>query len=839
MATKMNYIFTADATPFARAAKSVKDSTTNLGVAIAKTKGSYASWFKDNKKMGQSFNNLSKDINRSSQSFSMFSKGLNFAKGIAGAYALGRALETCITASISAIETQNLFNVAMGETVEKGNEFAEALSKAYGLDISNIKNAVGTFSLLAKSMGMSSDQAYTLSTQIYQVGLDLASLINVSPAQAMGDLKSGLLGQTETMYKYGVDLTEAGLKTEAALEGITKSVRNMNQGEKMALRYNSIIRKTALYQGDFAKTINEPANQLKMLSERFVTLTRSIGNIFIPILRLVLPLLNGLIIVLIEVADAVATFFGYDKNKDTPLTGAASTAEELGNELDGDTASAKKLQKTLLGIDEINKMSSPTEGTSGGSSSSILTDIKFLSPYDVIKDLPSKAKEIAESIKNFFNDSFSKINLTNLITAFDNLKASLKPFSENVGSGLKWLWDNVLVPIGTWIANEALPAFLDAVSGSIKFMDGILEGAKPSLQWLWENFLKPLGEWVGKEAVEDLKSIGTHLGTIGEWASENSETIGLIATVVGAFLGTIKLVNVALGIFSTVSAIAAVSGGIFAGVLAAIGGPITLIIAAIVACIAFIVYLVANWDWAVAQAKYSINKMIADWTGLFNNIGAFFKNLWEDITKAFVGAWESMDKTCVKILSGMMNWIYDALDDIKGFFDGLYVSIIEGLANAFNSVSSGFKSFVNIIIGGLNTLIRGVNKIKIDIPDWVPNYGGQSFGINIREIPYLAKGAIVESPTMAMIGEAGSEAVIPLNSGKIEQYFAPVLDNIIDRSGNNYETTFKAMKDALKESESNGNNVFNVYIDDVYQNTVEIQKRKNTKAGKVIIPIGG
>ena len=107
--------------------------------------------------------------------------------------------------------------------------------------------------LLARSMGMSTKQAKTLSTTTAQLSTDLASLTNIPINQVMQDLRSGLIGQTETVYKYGMDLTEASLKTEAFRLGITKSVREMTQGEKMALRYSLMLKQSGLAHGDFAK----------------------------------------------------------------------------------------------------------------------------------------------------------------------------------------------------------------------------------------------------------------------------------------------------------------------------------------------------------------------------------------------------------------------------------------------------------------------------------------------------------------------------------------------------------------------------------------------------------
>ena len=142
-------------------------------------------------------------------------------------------------------------------------------------------------SLLAFN-GLSAENASILAENTNRLALDLGALTNRSFTKVAEDLRSGLIGQSKTMYKYGIDVTEAAIKQEALNQGIKKSVRHMSQAEKMALRYSVMLKQSGLAHGDFANTINRPANQLRILSERFLTLGRSIGNLFIPILNSVL-----------------------------------------------------------------------------------------------------------------------------------------------------------------------------------------------------------------------------------------------------------------------------------------------------------------------------------------------------------------------------------------------------------------------------------------------------------------------------------------------------------------------------------------------------------------------
>jgi hypothetical protein len=231
--------------------------------------------------------------------------------------------------------------------------------------------------------------------------LDLASLYNVDISQALGDLRSGLVGQSETVYKYGIDVTEASLKTEALAQGITKSVRNMSQGEKMALRYAVMIRQTSLAQGDFARTIEQPANQLRILAERVVTLGRAIGTMFIPILAKVLPYLNAFVLALTMIVQRLAQLFGYDGTTAEIFNGAVNTAGGITDELDDATGSAKKLKSTLAGFDEINVLGSKQEAGGAGVSAGGAGDLGFMEglSYDSLFDtISNRTKELADKM---------------------------------------------------------------------------------------------------------------------------------------------------------------------------------------------------------------------------------------------------------------------------------------------------------------------------------------------------------------------------------------------------------------------------------------------------------
>lgn len=377
-----------------------------------------------------SISNINIDANRSRKLFNDNTKEVtNFGKSFktamsVGATAaligmtmkLGSAIGSTIKSSIDSVETQNLFNVSMGETAVETGKVIDKMSELYGLDPMNVRQAVGSFALLSRSMGMTADQGKTLSLSMYQLGTDLSSVMNIPIQQVMQDLKSGLLGQSETVYKYGMDVTEAAIKQEALNQGIAKSVRQMSQGEKMALRYSVMIKTGGIVMGDFAKTIEQPANQIKILQERMVTLSRSIGNIFMPMLEAVLPWLNAFVILLIELANAISAFFGFKATGDentksggNVFTDTENDANAAGGAVGSATKAVQKFKATILGIDELNLMADQTEpsssgGGGGGSAGlggggSFLGDWEPLSYESLMDSIPNKARSIADMIR--------------------------------------------------------------------------------------------------------------------------------------------------------------------------------------------------------------------------------------------------------------------------------------------------------------------------------------------------------------------------------------------------------------------------------------------------------
>lgn len=514
----------------------------NLGKEVGKSTKGFAKAQKEIRKTNEGFRNMTRDANRATG-------GLN-KMGIAiksiGLYSLARGLSSAINSAMDMIETANLFSVALGNLSVETGRVVDEWGKLTGLDVTNMRNAIGTFGALSTSMGMTEKASQQLSTTTYRLGLDLASLFNVNITQALEDMSSGLVGQARVMYKYGIDVTEASLKVEALSRGITKSVRMMSQGEKMALRYAVMLRQSAIVHADFANTIEQPANQLRVLKERMVTLSRTVGTVFIPALAFILPYLNAIVQVLTVLISRLAMLFGYDKSVEdvwnvdkAPFGGVGDDVDDLETGLGGATKKAKELKKQLMGFDEINQLSDPAEdsaGAGGGGGGfgapidlSWLDDLSYDSKFDTIK---MKAQEMAESMLADWDE---------LMVATDKLKDS---FANLWNQGLSLLarasykavigfYENFLKPVTLWVVGNGLPELVDIFNRGllqidyarlIKSMNDLWKALTPfainmgkGLLSFFEKVLVPLGVWTVGVGFPKFLDITTSLVNKIDW----------------------------------------------------------------------------------------------------------------------------------------------------------------------------------------------------------------------------------------------------------------------------------------------------------------------------------
>lgn len=298
---------------------------------------------------------------------------------------IGDAMSALVAKSNKYVEDLNLFTASMGEFADQAKEYAETVAGIVGIDPADWLRNQGIFQTLSTGFGVAADRAYIMSKNITQLGYDISSFFNIDVASAMQKLQSGLSGELEPLRRLGYDLSQARLSAIALSLGIDKAFTSMTQAEKAQLRYYAIMTQVTVAQGDMARTLNAPSNQLRILKAQLEQAGRAIGNIFIPMLNKILPVAIAVMKVIRGIADAIANLFGFELPEidysTLNVSGVTDSANDASAALDGATASAKELKKTILGLDEINPLNGIT-GSSGGSGGGAGTGVGDMSGFD-------------------------------------------------------------------------------------------------------------------------------------------------------------------------------------------------------------------------------------------------------------------------------------------------------------------------------------------------------------------------------------------------------------------------------------------------------------------------
>ena len=343
----------------------------------------------------------SKSTDKASKSFTDLYNAVKTAANVFKTF--GKAIYSAIEKSSDYVENLNLFTVSMGEYASEAKRYAETVGEVMGIDPGEWMRNQGVFMTLATGFGVASDRAALMSKNLTQLGYDLSSFFNISYEDAMQKLQSGLSGELEPLRRIGYDLSQAKLEATALELGIDKTVSSMTQAEKAQLRYYAIMTQVTTSHGDMARTLDAPANQLKVLRAQFNMAAREIGNVFIPVLTAILPYLIAGAKVIRILANSIASLFGFEL-PEVDYSGVTSMGEVAENTSDalGDAAdSAKKLKSYMLGFDELNVIN-PDEGK-GVSIEDTLGQFNFdLPEYDFLSDtVNSKVKKIVEEMKEW------------------------------------------------------------------------------------------------------------------------------------------------------------------------------------------------------------------------------------------------------------------------------------------------------------------------------------------------------------------------------------------------------------------------------------------------------
>lgn len=408
---------------------------------------------------------------------------------IGGAFAVGKLVQfgkECVELGSDLAEVQNVVDVTFTTMSDKVNEFAKNAMTSAGLSETMAKRYVGTFGAMSKSFGFSESQAYDMSTALTQLTGDVASFYNISQDLAYIKLKSVFTGETETLKDLGVVMTQSALDQYALANGYGKTTSAMTEQEKVALRFAFVQEQLSAASGDFIRTSDSWANQVRVMQLQLQSLKATVGQGMINIFTPVLKVINILLGKLATLANAFKSFTelitGKKSSGQTSGSGAglagtdaiADTADQYGQAADNAkkladatndnakaTKKANKVTKNYLSsLDEVHKVTSTgsnssstpsSSGGSGGAGNSGLpssvgnVDYGNLAEGETALDkISDSAKKLADLLKKLwkpFQDAWKKEG-KNTINAAKVALDGLKKLAVSVGKSLVEVWTN-------------------------------------------------------------------------------------------------------------------------------------------------------------------------------------------------------------------------------------------------------------------------------------------------------------------------------------------------------------------------------------------------------------
>ena len=542
---KLNVILDANLKPYKQALKSAETDTSKSVTKIKSTLGSISSFMK---KIGAA---------------------------IGAAFAVKQLIsfgKSCIELASDLSEVQNVVDVTFGSMADEINKFAKNAISQFGLSETAAKRYTSTMGAMLKSMGLTGDQVKNMSMNMAGLAADMASFYNLDNDVAFEKLRAGISGETEPLKQLGINMSVANLEAYALSQGITTSYQEMDQASQAMLRYNYLLTVTKDAQGDFARTSDGWANQVRVLQERWNALRATLGQAFIQVLTPVLQMLNKVISYIMAASDAFSNFIskvtGSGETTKSSFTDAGNAVGGLGDAAlaagddassaaDESTAAAKKAEKeakrTIASFDELHVMNGKDESSDSGAGAlaglqpggyittateaAAATDNK-LNP--VLDKLLKKLKELRGYFERGWNMSFGNVDLGPLQKAAAGVRENLVDIWTDpnvVGAANRWAQRTAqaLGQVAGAAASIGVTIATNLVGGFEKYLSGNKERVK---RWIISMFdiSGDINEIIGNfsTAFADIFSV---------FGGENGQriTAAIIGIFSDAFMGVTEL----------------------------------------------------------------------------------------------------------------------------------------------------------------------------------------------------------------------------------------------------------------------------------------------------------
>lgn len=774
----------------------------------------------------QIFNQLTGASNKAAkQATSIFSGfGKKIAAGLSIA-AVTKFTKDCIEVGSNVTEVQNVVDTAFKDLSWQADQWASNAMTNFGLSELSAKKYMGVFGQMSNAMGITGKAALDMAENVTGLTGDVASFYNLGTDEAYTKLKSIWTGETETLKDLGVVMTQTNLDQYALNNGFGKTTAKMTEQEKVMLRYQYVTSALSNATGDFIKTQDSWANQTRILSLRFEQLKASLGKGFIALFTPILRGFNSLLAGLQKVADGFASFVqmltGADISSSMGSISAdiAGIGDDAGGAADnvsgiGDAAkkTAKDIEKSLAGFDQINKLTEPTDDSSSSGSGTDSTS--GIGSVDFVPDVSGSTANVSSAISDMADkvkkalEPLKAISFDNLVSSLDNLKRAVQPLTEKLFSGLEWAYYNVLVPLASWYIEDLIPTYINTLADAFELLNTVLDVFNPVFESAWDNFFKPIAEWTGGIVVDVINSIGDAFLLVAGYLKEHetdvkdwtdlyitpffktitdfiTELYDLIKSVIGFVIDLLgpsfdEIVAIISGAISAIIKIVTGVLDILKGVIEFLNGIFTGDIDKCMQGIKDIIKGCLEAIWGIIKAIVSLIVNLVKGTvdiviNLLKDIFTAIGNILSSIKSVFDKVLMAIFNAVISVIDGIKDALWNIVDFVGDTFSSAWSNVWNGIINAFDNIFGGIvdiaKGPINLVIGlingmldglesGINWIVRKINTLSFDVPDWVPVIGGDHFGFDLPEvgfgsIPYLAEGGYVKpnTPQLAMIGD--------------------------------------------------------------------------------------
>ena len=595
-----------------------------------------------------------------------------------GIYAVFEGLKKSIDISSDLTEVQNVVDVAFGKYKKSIEDFSKISIKDFGMSELTAKTMAGRFQAMGTAIGFSQKKMSGMSVELTKLAADMASFYNVEQEDVAESLQSIFTGQTKPLRAYGLDLTQVTIEEWAHKQGIDAKMKSMSQAEKTMLRYQYVMANTGAAQGDFARTANTWANQVRVLKQNFEVLGSTVGGVSINALK---PFVQGLNVIMVQINDfakiisnALGKIFGWTYEEGGGATNPAeemsSGMDDVADSTDKATKAQKEYNRQLGKFDELNNYNKQkNNNTNGGDGtgngitmpSSVGTSTgKWTQGKSILKEYESEIDslyELGATIGDTLKKAMERID-------WDGIYAK----AGNFGTGLASFLNGLISPD---LFNELGETVAGTLNTALHFLDSF------GKTFEWKNF--------GKSLSEGLKGF---FGTF-DWKlatdTFNTLTNGILDSIIAGLenIGKDDWKKVGQTIADMISGID-VKG-------------ITFKVGKIANELANSFYLlVSNKDtWK------NLGKKIAD------GINGFFKGLNDIDKKTKLTGWQALGKSISNTIIGLETTITTALNTVE--WEKVGQSIADFITSIdWKGIVWNFAKMATSIIGAIAKAIKGV-----------------------------------------------------------------------------------------------------------------------------------